>query len=196
MAESMITGRPHRGLVLGDQPPHWGWLVALGVLSTILGVIGLGMAFGLTIAGVLLFGVLLLMGGGWQLVDAFRQRGWKGALLHAAIAVVYLAAGFVMIIDPTGGALALTLVLGIALIVAGVIRSVICLRQRDQPGWQLAVAGGFVSIILGGIVLASWPVSGFWFIGVLIAVELLINGWTALFLGLAARRVQRQSRPA
>jgi uncharacterized membrane protein HdeD (DUF308 family) len=196
MTDSTIIGQPRPGLVYGDHPPHWGWLIGLGVLSTILGVIGLGMAFGLTIAGVLLFGILLLVGGGWQLVDAFRQRGWKGALLHGAIAVVYLATGFVMIVDPTGAALALTLVLGIALIVAGLIRSVICLQQRDQPGWQLALAGGVLSIVLGGIILASWPISGFWFIGVVIAVELLINGWTALFLGLVARRVQRQSGTA
>jgi len=33
-------------------------------------------------------------------------------------------------------------------------------------------------------------------IGLVIAVELLINGWTALFLGLAARRVKQKQTTA
>nr|WP_240905550.1 DUF308 domain-containing protein [Thiorhodococcus mannitoliphagus] len=169
----------------------WGWLVGFGVVSTLLGVAGLGMTFGLTLAGVLFFGVLLLIGGVLQLFDAFKYSGWKGSLLHAAIALVYILAGFLMIVDPAGAAVALTLFLGSALIAAGVLRVVICAQHRDQPGWKWTAAGGLASVALGTVILIGWPVSGLWVIGLFIAIELLINGWTAIFLGLAARRAKR-----
>lgn len=179
-------------LPFGNLPDKWGWLVGFGIVSTILGIVGLGMTFGLTVAGVLLFGVLLLVGGVLQLVDAFKYRGWKSTLLHAAIALVYVLTGFMMIVDPAGAAVALTLLLGVALITAGVLRIVICFQHRDQRGWVWPMLGGVASVVLGGIILVGWPVSGFWVIGLFIAIELLINGWTAIFLGLVARRAKQE----
>jgi uncharacterized membrane protein HdeD (DUF308 family) len=190
--------------IIDDQDPlfgqlskRWGWVVAFGVLSTILGIIGLGMTFGLTLAGVLVFGVLLVIGGGFQLVDAFMGKGWRGTLLQAAIAVVYLIAGVLMIFDPAGAAIALTLILGAALLTVGALRIAIAIQHRGERGWKWAVAGGIASLLLGGLILLEWPTSGLWVIGLFIALELLINGWTAIFIGLAARRAkQRRDRSA
>lgn len=177
-------------LPFGSLPDKWGWLVGLGVVSTLLGVAGLGMTFGLTLAGVLFFGVLLLVGGVLQLFDAFKYGGWKSTFLHAAIALVYVLAGFLMVVDPAGAAVALTLFLGAALVAAGVLRVAICIQHRDQRGWKWMALGGLASIALGAVILVGWPISGLWVIGLFIAIELLINGWTAIFLGLAARRAK------
>ena len=59
----------------GDLQKNWGWLLALGLLFIILGTIGLGMTVVLTAASVWLFGVLMLVGGGFQFVDAFKCKG-------------------------------------------------------------------------------------------------------------------------
>lgn len=182
--------------LFGALPEKWGWLVGFGILSILLGVIGLGMTFGLTIAGVLLFGVLLAISGGIQLFDAFKYHGWKSTLLHTAIALIYLVAGATMIVDPAGAAIALTLFLGVALIATGVLRATIAWQHRGVRGWQWAAGGGALSLLLGVVILLGWPVSGLWVIGLVIAVELLINGWTALFLGLAARRVKQKQTTA
>ncbi len=175
----------------GTLPRHWGWLLGLGIVSTLLGLVGLGMTVWLTLAGVLMFGILLALGGVLQLFDAIKCAGWKSTLAHGGIALIYLIAGLVMIFDPIGGAMALTLVLGIALLAAGALRLVIAFQHRGESGWQWSAVGGALSIVLGALVLLQWPVSGFWVIGLVIAVELLINGWVAIFLALAARRIQR-----
>jgi uncharacterized membrane protein HdeD (DUF308 family) len=192
MSEPVMTGSRHP--FYGDLPRNWGWLMGLGVVSTLLGLVGLGMTFGLTLAGALLFGILLVVGGGLQLFDAFMCKGWKSSLAHAAIALVYLLAGAMLILDPLGGAIALTLVLAVTLIVVGALRLVIAVQHRHERGWKWAAAGGALSLLLGALVLLQWPVSGLWVIGLVIAVELLINGWMAIFVALAARRVHRHNQ--
>ena len=48
-----------------------------------------------------------------------------------------------------------------------------------------------ITLILGLMVIFGWPESTAWFIGTLIAVELIFSGWTLLlyaFSGNSARR--------
>jgi uncharacterized membrane protein HdeD (DUF308 family) len=142
----------------------------------------------LTVAGVTFFGILLAVGGGFQLVDAFTCKGWKGTLVHVLIALLYLGAGLVMAINPLRAAVALTLVLGIVVMSVGVLRIVVAIQHKGTRGWGWALAGGIISILLGLLVLSGWPFSGVWVIGLVIAVELIVNGWTYIFVGLAARR--------
>ena len=51
-----------RADAFGELGRNWLWLLVLGILSAILGVVGLGMTFFLTLASVLYFGVLMLFG--------------------------------------------------------------------------------------------------------------------------------------
>jgi uncharacterized membrane protein HdeD (DUF308 family) len=38
------------------------------------------------------------------------------------------------------------------------------------------------------MIIAKWPMSGMWVIGLFVAIELIFNGWAYLFVALAARR--------
>ena len=49
--------------------------------------------------------------------------------------------------------------------------------------------GGIISIILGLMILNQWPLSGFWVIGLFVAVELMVNGWSSIMMALAAREM-------
>src|SRR3989338_8920323 len=77
-----------------------GWLIGFGLLFLILGCIGIGMAVGLTIASMLFFGVLLILAGISHLIEVFKYKQWKGALWESFIAILYVAAGAVVIYDP------------------------------------------------------------------------------------------------
>ena len=62
------------------------------------------------------------------------------------------------------------------------------LQHRGQSGWGWLVLAGLISIALGAMILAKWPMSGMWVIGLFVAIELIFNGWAYLFVALAARR--------
>ena len=44
--------------MLESLSKNWGWMLAMGILLVILGTIGLGATFALTLASVFIFGVL------------------------------------------------------------------------------------------------------------------------------------------
>jgi uncharacterized membrane protein HdeD (DUF308 family) len=174
--------------LFGSLQKNWGWLMALGIIFVILGTVGLGMTFLLTLASVFFFGVLLGIGGGAQLVEAFKCSGWKGILWHVLIALAYLFAGYTMIANPALASEVLTLMIAWVFIVVGIIRLVIGFQHRETKGWYWTSIGGVISIILGGMILASWPVSGLWVIGLFVAIEMIVNGWSYIFIALAAKK--------
>jgi len=179
--------------LFGDAKKNWGWLLGFGVLSVILGTVGLGMTPYLTTFSVTFFGALLAVGGAFQLVDAFKCRGWKGTVINVLIGLIYLGAGLIIAIDPLRAAVVLTFLLGGVVIVVGILRIGMGLQHKGTSGWVWALFGGVISILLGVLVLSRWPVSGTWVIGLVIAVELIVNGWTYILVGLAARRVSREA---
>ncbi len=180
-----------QGAVFGDLKRNWGWLLALGVVCIILGTIGFYMTFALTLASVQVFGILILAGGVLQLLDAFTCKGWKGVLWHVLIAFLYLGAGAVMLYDPLLASKVLTLVIAALLIAAGVARFIIGLQLRPVDGWYWPVLSGLISSLLGGMIIAQWPLSGLWVIGLFVAIELIVNGWSYVFVALAARKAGR-----
>jgi uncharacterized membrane protein HdeD (DUF308 family) len=186
--------------VLGSLREHWGWMLALGILMVVLGVIGLYMSASFTIASVLVFGALLVVGGVARLIEAFRALGWKSIALHILIALVYLVAGGMALYDPLAASLSLTLFIAAMLLVTGVLRAVIALQMRPVRGWVWVLGGGIISIFLGALIFLQWPVSGLLAIGLFVAIELMIDGWGCIWIALAAKSVgagdTRQPRPA
>jgi uncharacterized membrane protein HdeD (DUF308 family) len=192
--ESSAVGAPVAGF--GALTKNWGWLLVLGIVFIILGTIGLGMLFSLTIVSVLFFGVLMLIGGGVQFVDAFKCKGWKGAVWHVLMAILYVLGGIVVIIDPVLASVVITLILAGTITGAGIVRLIIALQHRDSKGWGWALVSGIISIILGIMIFARWPVSGLWIIGLFVAIEMIINGWSYIFLALAAKNAGRSGSTA
>jgi uncharacterized membrane protein HdeD (DUF308 family) len=155
------------------------------------------MTFALTLATVLFFGALILVGGVLQLVQAFSCKGWKGVLGHVLIALLYIAAGILILKDPLLASGVLTLVLAGILIAVGVIRITMGIQHRKAAtAWYWSVLSGIVSILLGGIIVVQWPVSGLWVIGLFVAIELILNGWSYVFVALGARKAGRAAPAA
>lgn len=173
--------------LFGELQKNWGWLLALGILFVILGAVGLGMTFALTLASVVVFGVLLLIGGGVQLVDAFKFKGWKSILWHLLIALAYGLAGIAIITDPLLASTFLTAMLAGAIVGVGFLRIIMAFQSRGSQGWGWLLLAGIVSILLGVLIFARWPVSALWVIGLLVAIEMIMHGWSYIFLALAAR---------
>ena len=167
---------------------NWGWLLALGILMVILGVFAIGAPVVATIAFELMLGWILVIGGIAQGVHAFMAQGWKGFLFQLLSGILYLVVGVMILTNPLGGALALTVLLAAFLVVEGIFKIITALRSRPLNGWVWLLVSGVISVILGGMIWAQWPSSALWVISLLVGIYLLFSGWSLILLALAARR--------
>src|SRR5262249_36592179 len=108
----------------------WSFLTGMGIALMILGVVAIGSSFIATLSTVLVFGMLLLLGGLFQVVTAFWGRNWRGFFLHLLAGVLYLIVGVFMIDNPVETAvgitlLGLTLLVAVGLLVGGIVRIVL-----------------------------------------------------------------------
>jgi len=175
------------GGVLGEVQKNWKWLLFLGIIFLILGVVGLGRVLTLTVASVLFFGILLLIGGVVQLFESVKCKGWKSMLWHVVIAILYILIAIEIIARPMVASAILTLLLAIGIILVGIVRIVMAIQLRGIRNWTWPLFSGIVSIILGLIIAARWPVSGLVVIGLFVAIELIIHGWSYIFIAIAAK---------
>ncbi len=171
-----------------DIQRGWGWLLGLGILFIILGSIGLSMVIGVTVASMFFLGVLLLIAGGSQTLDVLKSKGWKCAMSHILVAILYVAAGGLIIYDPLLASSVITAAIAGVLIVIGVLRIWMAMMLRAGEGWGWIFLAGLASLVLGILILLQWPFSGIWFIGLFISIELIICGWTYVFFAFSLRR--------
>ncbi|MEI7449742.1 MAG: DUF308 domain-containing protein [Desulfomonile sp.] len=190
-AQAVASATSPSKTIFGEVSQNWGWLFGMGILFIILGVIGLGRLIALSSAGALFFGVLIVIGGAAQFIEALKCKGWKGVAYHVLIAVLYMVGGVFLIWNPLAAKLLLTWVLAAVLICVGIVRMFIAIQMRATGSWFVPLLGGIISIILGGLILVKWPLSGLFVIGLIIAIELIVNGWTYIFIALAARKASK-----
>jgi uncharacterized membrane protein HdeD (DUF308 family) len=164
---------------------EWGWFLALGIGLIALGIAAIMYQSTSTTASVIALGAILMVAGVFQLFAAFQARGAGHVLLYLLLGALDLIVGFVLVEDPTAGALAVTLVLAVYLMFSGVFRIIYAFWvQFPYYGW--AAFAGLLSLALGIMLLSEWPVSAFWFLGFAVGVNLILVGisWSALALKL------------
>ena len=187
------AGGPPRP-ALDELPLKWGWLLALGVALVVAGALGTSLAIWLTLASVLLFGALLLASGilqGWHALTAKETR-WSGRALHLVVALLYVALGALLLWDPVGGSLSLTIVLAAFLIALGILRIGYAWRaRRHRWRWVATVLGGVLNLVLAGIILVGLPGTALWVIGLFVAIEMIVNGALLIGIALTVRRLAR-----
>jgi uncharacterized membrane protein HdeD (DUF308 family) len=160
-----------------------GWIVALGVVYVIAGLIALSSVVFATKVTVFVVGIMMLISGIAEVINAFQFKSWGKFFLWLLLGLLYIAAGFVTFENPLLAAAVLTLVLGIALVVSGVMRVILAFSMREGMSWTWVVLSGVITLLLGLIILAHWPVSSLFVLGVLLGVDLLIIGIGWIFVG-------------
>lgn len=165
----------------------WRWLLGLGALLAVLGVLLIAAPVVGTLAVDLLIGWFLIIGGVAQVVHAFKVKAWPGFALALVSGILYAVVGILLVFYPLAGAQALTLLLAAFLAVEGIVRIIMALRVRPDHAWGWLLFGGIVTVILAVMIWSQWPSSALWVIGLLVGINLLFTGWSLIMVALAAR---------
>src|SRR5580700_4993320 len=126
----------------------WGWIVALGVVYLITGVIALGSVVAATVASVFVVGIMMLIAGVVEVVSAFQMKSWGKFFLWLILGALYIVAGFVAFENPLLTAVWLTLILGAALVASGIMRIYLAFNMQAHSPWIWVVVSGLITLLL------------------------------------------------
>jgi uncharacterized membrane protein HdeD (DUF308 family) len=166
---------------------NWGWFLAFGLALVLLGVLAIVRSVAATVVSMLFFGWLLLFAAGIEVVQAIMVGKWAGLFQHWLSAALFGVLGALIIWRPMVTAEILTLLIGAFFLVAGAFQ-LITPFVISLPEWGWHALNGLITFVLGILILAQWPVSGLWVIGLFLGIELVFYGaaWVAVALRLRA----------
>ena len=167
---------------------YWGWFLAFGLALLALGIAAVVRTFTATVVSMLFFGWLLVIASGIEIAEAVMVGHWAGVFHHLLAAILFGVAGVLFLTRPLISAEVVTAFMAMFFIVGGLFQLVGSLAI-DLPGWGWLVLDGLISIVLGLLVLAQWPASGLWVIGLFIGIQLIFYSFAWIALALTLRRM-------
>jgi len=175
----------------GQARKNAGWVVGFGVLTVIAGVFAIGAPLASGLGVTIFIGVALAIGGGARIIAAFGADSFGQGALAFIGGLLGAVAGVILATRPGLGLATLTLLIGSYLLVDGIANAVLAFRVRPGQGWGWILFSGIVTVLLGILLLAEWPLSGTWALGTLVGVNLLFSGSAMISIGSAARRLTK-----
>jgi uncharacterized membrane protein HdeD (DUF308 family) len=172
------------------QVPHeiiqyWGWFLAFGIGLLVLGVAAVVRSVAATVVSMLFFGWLLVLASGIEIAQAVMVGHWAGFFYHLLAAILFGITGVIIVTRPVISAEVATLFMAMFFLIGGLFQLIGSLAVTSA-GWGWQAADGIITFVLGVLVLAQWPATGFWVIGLFVGIDLIFYGvaWIALALGL------------
>lgn len=166
---------------------YWALWLFFGILLILGGFFLLASPVFTTIASVFIFGILLIAGGLVHVVTAILDRRSNHLWLHLSIAALTIVIGFLMLFTPTITLAALTLLIAAFFLSSGLFKIFGSLISRFK-GWGWYFLSGLVSLALGALILAHWPSSSLWVIGLFIGIDFIFAGWSLVMLSLFVKK--------
>jgi len=168
-------------------------MTGFGIVAIVLGMLAM-LSPGVTgLSIVLVLGGLVAACGVLRVIWAFQSGSLARGLWMFAIGALTLLCGLSLIANPLFGAGVLTVLLAVYFFLDGVseIASGVG-RLGSGGGWLLF--SGIVSIVLGAMIWAQFPLSGAWAMGTLLGIKLFFVGLTMITGGSAVRTLATAAR--
>jgi uncharacterized membrane protein HdeD (DUF308 family) len=174
-------------LLVGIPPEmihNWGWFLVFGIGLMMVGIAAVIRSVKATVISMSFFGWLLLIAAGMETAQAFLVGKWEqGLFLHLLAAVLFGISGALFVTRPVVSAEVVTPLMALFFLMSGLFQLVSSLMIH-LPGWGWHALDGIITFVLGVFVLAEWPASALWVIGLFVGIDLAFYGcaWVTLAL--------------
>jgi uncharacterized membrane protein HdeD (DUF308 family) len=177
------------GAVATTLHEHWRLFLIEGIVLVVLGAAAIVVPPLATLSVAIFLGWLFLISGITGLSTTLRMRQAPGFAWSLVSAVLGIVAGFVLIAFPASGALSLTLVVIAFFAIEGAATIMYALEhKRELSGrWGWMLVSGLVDLFLAAVILAGFPVSAAWAVGLLVGINMMFGGVALIMMALHAR---------
>ena len=168
------------------------WFTIYGVVIALMGMLAIAMPYIATFATSIFIGWVLVASAVFGLYADFKAgRDAPGFWWNLITALLYLAAGILLLANPITGALSLTIVLMAYLLAGGVAKIVLGFQhKKDIPNaWFWILFSGLVDIVLAFLIFQGLPGTAFWAIGLLVGINLLMMGVALVVTALSCKKM-------
>jgi uncharacterized membrane protein HdeD (DUF308 family) len=165
----------------------WVWLLALGAVQLVAGIVAMAAPMLATFAATAVFGLMLIIAAVFHIVHAFTVRRWGGFAFHLLVGILQAGVGSIALLNPLAGALGLTLMLATLFFAEGILQIVMALRSRPSDRWGWFLLSGIASLVLASMLALGWPAVALWAIGMLLGIRFIVSGVTSLAVAFACR---------
>jgi uncharacterized membrane protein HdeD (DUF308 family) len=169
----------------------WKGLMTIGVLAIVVGCVAILVPAVASVGTAIFIGWILIIAGAFLVAGAFTAPSIGTVVLRLLWAFLTVIVGLWLVVEPHNGTLTLTFVLGIYFLFMGLTRVAVAFAERGRPGAGLVGLSGFAGLLIGILVLAKFPSSADWAIGLLVGIDLIFAGWTLVSLALVGRDLSR-----
>ena len=163
------------------------WFFGIGAALAMLGFIASANLMFAAIAAVYIVAAAMFAGGLLMFLHGFAIKHWNWAILWILCGLLYAGAAVVILYYPLRAANYLALGFAMLFAVVGMMRVVAALAQR-RHGWGWLFVSGLFSLAAAFFIGAGWPADAIWVLGVIVAVDLLIQGSVLMLISLTLRR--------
>lgn len=170
----------------------WKALMFVGVGAIVIGCIAILVPAVFSVGAAVFAGCILVGAGGFLVAAAFSAHSVGSLLLRMLWAILTLIVGLWLILEPHNGTLTLTFVLGVYFLFMGLTRIAVAFTARGREGAGLVGLSGVCGLLIGILVLAKFPSSADWAIGLLIGIDLIFAGWTLISVAQVGKELSRQ----
>ena len=186
----MTAPDPLAGLGAAERHKASPWFIGEGIVLVVLGVLAAALPTIAGLAGVLVFGWILLAVGIAGFLSMLASRDHAHWLWTTLSALTALVVGVLVLWHPIVGAIALAILIAAYLLVDAVALIGMGLDQRKRAarGWIWLIVSGAVDVVLAAIILALGPVSDAALLGFVIALDLFVAGVALITLGWMSRK--------
>jgi len=169
---------------------HWSIFLLQGVIFIVLGVLAVIWPYISTVAADVYIGALFLIAGVAGLVLMIYAPGVASFVWALLTSVLALFVGLLLLWHPVEGAVPITLVLIAFFIVEGIFQIAASIGYRDvfPDSWGWMLASGIAELVLAALIIAGWPGTAGWALGLIVGVSLIVSGLTILIVATKARQ--------
>ncbi|MBI1379108.1 MAG: HdeD family acid-resistance protein [Frankiales bacterium] len=166
----------------------WWLLLAVGVLTLLLGIACLVWTDKTVTVLAILFGLYLLVSGIFQVAQSFSHTVNRGLLAVTGILGIILAVFMFKALHNDNEAELLALFIGLAWLFRGITELVVGLQARGVDGRAWLITGGIL-LIVGAIVVFVWPSLAVSTLVVLSGIVLIVVGISEIWGAFQVKRL-------
>lgn len=168
---------------------NWIWWMLAGIISLLGGIFALANPLAASITAEQLAAWAFVVAGIITISSAFGDKGWGARIVAVILGALLTLTGVNLLGEPLSGLISLTYFVAVMLVFVGLARIYIGFKAINPNLKMVMVISGILSLVLAFMIFSNFPQSAAVVLGVYLAIELISNGVSLIYLALARKNM-------